>query len=97
MRRGLVILEHRDGDEFPSVTRVLRVLAEIDGGTLRKIQSAHDHKGTLMITWAVIPDEHDMTRIEQRWLEENEPYLEYTFPDDHRIEVEVNSTVRTPI
>ena len=81
MRRGLVKLEARNGDEFGGVRRVLRVLSSIAGDTLRKIASAHDDKGELSVWWGELPYPEDMARVERAWLAESEITLSYKFAD----------------
>ena len=97
MRRGLVVLDHRDGDEFRQISRVLRVLAKVEGVTLRKITSAHDHKGTLYVNWAEEPQVDDMIRVENGWGEENEYVLFYELPNGRQLSVETGTTRRTPV
>ena len=97
LRRGLIRLDHRNGDEFSGIKRVFKVLAGVDGETLRKIDNVHDHKGTLVVVWANKPDSNDMARIESAWAEEFEILLEYTFPDGSQFEVQTGATVRQPL
>lgn len=94
LRRGLIVLEHRDGDEFSGIKRVFEVLGRIESDTLQKIHSAHDHKGTLHLTWAEDPDEMDMSRVESAWADVSEFLLEYALPNGHEYSVHTGVTNR---
>ena len=76
---------------------MLKVLSQVDTGTLRKIDSVHDYKGTLGVVWVEKPEINDMNRVESAWYEEHEYILEYTFPDGTRFEVETHQTRRTQV
>lgn len=96
-RRGLVNLNNRSDAEFSCIRRVLRVLARIDGETLRKIVSAYDHKGTLNIAWAELPEVTDMCHVEKEWGMENEKFLSYSFPGGLDLDIEIGATIRTSV
>ncbi len=95
LRRGLVVLKGQHGDEFGGIARVLGVLGAIHGATLRKIGDAHDHKGTLHVSWVEDPGPLDMASVESAWNGVGEILLNYVFPDGSEVEVEVGATVRT--
>ena len=95
LRRGLVVLKGQHGDEFGGIARVLGVLGAIHGATLKKIGDAHDHKGTLNISWVEDPGPLDMASVESAWNGVGEILLNYVFPDGSEVEVEVGATVRT--
>ena len=81
LRRGRIRFEEHAGDEFGGVTRVMKSLSEVDGETIRKIETAHDHKGTLCVLWREMPEATDKKRLVIAWFSEGECCLEYTYPD----------------
>lgn len=97
LRRGRIRFEEHAGDEFLDVKRVLKVLSKIGGDTLRRIDAAHDHKGTLHVSWREIPSDEDMRQVERAWGAENEVFLKYTHPDGSEVEVEIGSTIRKKV
>jgi len=98
MRRGLVEFKANDGDEFSGIQRVLAVLSRVKNHeALRKIKTAHDHKGTLIISWNQIPNETEMASVENEWEAENEYLLEYELPDGKQLYIELGVTSRTPM
>ena len=98
MRRGLVVFQAHNGDEFSGIQRVLAVLSRVqDHAALRKIDSAYDHKGTLVISWNNTPTEAEMASVEREWEAENEYLLEYEFPDGKKLQVNLGVTSRTPL
>lgn len=94
LRRGRIRFEEHTGDEFSGVKRVLKVLSVIDGNTLKKIDTAHDHKGTLFVSWIETPNDEDLRRVESAWSSECECLLQYTYPDGSEFAVQTGTTVR---
>lgn len=94
MRRGIVVIGGHDGDEFNGIHRILSVLAKVDARVLRKMQSAHDCKGTLCIHWKEDPIESDMLEVESKWRDENEVFVEHNMPDCAVLDAHLDVTVR---
>lgn len=97
IRRGRIRFEEHAGDEFSGVKRVLKVLSEVEGDTLRKIDTVHDHKGTLFVSWLKTPNAEDMTRVESAWASGFEYLLHYTYPDGSEFEVATAVTDRRQV
>jgi len=80
-RRGLVVIENVDDDEFAGISRVLLVLSKVPARTLRKVQSALDHKGLLCVQWRSTPDVDDLSDLEGCWFDTGERQVEHDLPD----------------
>jgi hypothetical protein len=83
-RRGRIVIEDVEGDEFDGglgVERVMLMLAEIPSETLAKAREVYDHTGCLHVIWRTEPSRHDMEAFEMAWMRRNEQLLQYTMPD----------------
>ena len=66
-RRGIVRLMNQTDDEFKAITRVLETLAAVPARALQFIREAEDHKGTLLVTWIVLPSDDCQRVVERAW------------------------------
>lgn len=87
MRRGLVQLAAHGGDEFHRITRVLRVLAQLHPDTLKKISTAHDHKGVLCVEWHTPPEDADLLDCVIKWINEHEEHVQNVYPDGRVVDL----------
>lgn len=97
-RRGRIIIEDVEGDEFEGdhprnfgVERVMKVLADVSGVTLAKVREVYDQKGCLCVVWRENrPATAHMVEFEEAWSRLNEHQLEYTFPDGTVLNVDAS-------
>ena len=75
----ITISANRETSRLQRMADVARRVFGADPGVGDKIDTLHDHKGTMTVTWFRRPTEHDRKVVQQAWEAECECDIEHVW------------------